>query len=140
MVTSGDFELGGIMNPYNDIYNVSELLPKCKSLISSFPYISRNQIKTAVYKSPFDQIFYNLKEEITSDLLHLKQSKNLYILESIADNCFSIKTLKSLKNHFLYQKILALHLCGFGEFLQDAFNNILEYFLNKDALFFYSLK
>jgi hypothetical protein len=131
MVTTSDFELGGIMNPYNEFGNVSQSMIEYRSLFSSYPYLSRLQIKTSIYEKELEEIVTNLEKEIISDFERLQKDHHPLILHSMANSSFTVATVKALQNHLFYQKAIALHLCGIGDILLDTFNYILDKYLKR---------
>ncbi|MEE9371784.1 MAG: hypothetical protein V3V00_01900 [Saprospiraceae bacterium] len=129
IVTESDYELGGIMNPFNQMSISSTLYNLCKSSIQSFPYVTRLKIKELIYQPSLEDIFMSLKNELFEELAALQQSSNEPIRESISQGFFNIQNLDLLKTFHFYQKTVALHLCGFGEVINDTFNNILNEYL-----------
>ena len=133
-VTNCDFELGGIMNPFNQIGEGHILYENCKNLFPSFPYISRLDIQSYIYKDSFDQIFNNLQKEIISEISILVTTDSPYLIKSIDAQKFTGNELENLKEFQFYQKTVALHLCGLGDTLLDAFNKILSRFIGNEKL------
>jgi len=131
LVSESDFELGGIMNPFNLMQDISRSESEIAHHFSSWPYVSRNDIKMIVYRPSLDEIFENLEGEVLCHLSLLRESQNPYILQSLTEGSFSLTALKPLQEHVFYQKTLALHLCGFGEVVLHAFNIILDKFTSK---------
>ncbi len=131
LVSESDFELGGIMNPFNEMQDTSRPESDFKSLFTSWPYLSRHDIKICIYKPSLEEIFEKLVNEILRHLAILRESNNPHILESLTEGGFTIPRLKHLQDHVFYQKTLALHLCGFGDVVLDAFNRILRKFTSK---------
>jgi len=129
MVTSSDFELGGIMNPFNLMDGTTSMYEECKNHFSSFPYLSRIDIKTKIYQNHLDQILINLINEIVTEISDLQKVQNPQILESISENGFNIRDIDQLKEQRLYQKTVSLHLCGYGNIILDAFNKVLKEYM-----------
>ena len=130
IVTESDYELGGIMNPFNQMSIPGEVYDLCKSSIPAFPYATRLDLKELIYQSKINSLFEGLLMEIYSDLSALYDEGNQWILEATTEKKFSLQGLDGLKTHGVYQKTVALHLCGFGNVIFDSFNKVLSRFLD----------
>ena len=131
IVTESDYELGGIMNPYNQMTVPTSLYELCKSKIKAFPYATRLDLKELIYESSVNNIFETLIDEIHNEMNDLLESGNEHIRESISEGKFNVQNLEVFKSFQFYQKSIALHLCGFGDLIIDTFNNILTRYLEK---------
>ena len=131
IVTESDYELGGIMNPYNQMNIPSKVYDLCKSSIPAFPYATREDIKEIVYKQSVDNLFQGLLSEIFSEITHLFEKGDKFIKEAISEQKFSLQCLESIKVFPFYQKVVALHLCGFGTVISDSFNKMLSQYLEE---------
>ena len=129
LVTEKDFELGGIMNPFNTIDGALPKSVHLHALFPSWPYLTRGDIKAKIYMPPFDEIFLKLENEIIHHLKILKQTGDSIFLECLSKGSFTIPTLKHLEKQVFYQKVIALHLCGFGDVMLETFNRMLTKYL-----------
>lgn len=125
MATPDDFELGGILNPFNEMGSIQSLVHRYCGYFTSYPYLTRNDIKSHVYSFDFNSILTRLKDEAVEELNELQLKENHEVLEGIEANKFTVKNLKQLQEERFYHKTLSLHLCGFGDVMLDAFNRIL---------------
>lgn len=131
IVTESDYELGGIMNPYNQMNIPEKVYEICKSSIPAFPYATRIDIKEIIYQQSVDALLENLLSEIKSEITQLFEQGNRYVQEAISERKFSLQILESIKTYSFYQKVVALHLCGYGLLISDSFNNILSKYLEE---------
>ncbi len=123
VLSEKDFQLGGIMNP-NDLFIIPHhAFAQYKSSYIHFPCLTKNQIFQLVYVERLREIFENIVSEISMEIIKWKDFENI-------DSLFRI--MKDGRAGTLYSKIVALHLCGFGEKLKDAFYLLLQYSLETN--------
>lgn len=124
LIRETDFQLGGIMNP-NDLFIIpSQAYSKYQSRYSSFPCLTMKQIRQLVYQKRLQQIATKIWDEVNQDIRSLK-------IEG-ADQLYRWLSRPTSAGE-IYPKIVALHLCGLGEKLRDAFGLVLDYYLSKSA-------
>ncbi len=129
IVTESDYELGGIMNPFNQMSIPNEIYDLCKTSISAFPYATRFDLQELIYRQKVELLFEELLYEITTEMKTLLESGNEFLQEAVVENKFTLQILDSVKVHPFYQKVVALHLCGFGNVIFDSFNKILQKYI-----------
>lgn len=131
IVTESDYELGGIMNPFNQMTISNTLYDLCKAEIKAFPYATRLDLREIIYESSVKRIFNGLLNEIFKEITEILEGGNENIRQCISEKTFSVQNLEFFKTFQFYQKSVALHLCGFGDVVIDTFNQILEKYLEE---------
>lgn len=117
VLTEKDFHLGGIMNP-NDFFVIPEhAFARYQSCYVRFPCLTMRQIFELIYQTRLKSILLKVLQELRDDLANSEEEgKDLFDFH-----------IRKRNNTSLYPKIVALHLCGFGDKLKDAFRLVVEY-------------
>ena len=124
MLTIEDFHLGGILNPFGDFHDPRLSYHHAASTIRHFPYLNRNEIHQHFYQPEIDRIWQNLMRELFVDLAHIQ----LELKRPLSYFQATTSVIHLLKVYPVYNKIAALHLCGLGAKLFDAFGHVFRRF------------
>lgn len=119
-ITPIDFQVGGLLNPRNEMIPPEEHFHYCCSLMTCSPYMSREEIYHNFYKSGLDQILSGIKEEIIRDMMNVFDGRASFQGLNLSQR------IALLYKTDIHPKIVALHLCGIGSKLGDAFRYLLE--------------
>ena len=130
VLSKSDFELGGIGNPHASFEDPVVSFQRHALLIDHFPYLSRNEIVKAFYYSDLIDIWKELLHELFIELENFchQQKRNIDYLQP------TTQVLHKLYSYPIYQKIMALHLCGLGNKMMDAFNFIFHQFKKQQQI------
>ena len=119
-----DFQLGGIGNPHASFRDPQETYNLFSTHIPDFPYLTTSDILNAFYLNDLNTIWTGLLNELCCELDHFCLANKWPIEYLLADT----KVIHQLYSYPVYQKITALHLCGLGQKVIDAFDFAFEYF------------
>ena len=117
MLRESDFMLGGILNPTGVLREPQTLINHYRPLFSGFPYVRLNAIKSTVYHPLISDIVQRVLREIKLDIKTLAHQRKLPV------NTLNMTNMKNLSP---YNKIAALHMCGLGLKLREAFDYFLQ--------------
>ena len=122
VVSPNDFNPGGIGNPYHHLDDPSLRYQQCARAIDHFPYISRMDLFEALYRNDLQKIWQNLLHEVIAELDHISRCRK------VAIDGFrpTTEVVHKLYGHSVYQKICALHICGLGQKMMDAFSYVFD--------------
>ena len=124
VISKKDFELGGIMNPFDQFFDIDSVYRQSSQLINNFPYLTYREIQTQIYFQPIRQIWRELLTEVFLDLssfcIATKRSRDFFQAAT--------PVLHEISSFPVYNKICALHSCGLGGKLSDAFAFLFEKF------------
>ena len=121
LITPDDFELGGIFNPTNIMMEPINGFRQAQERIPDFPYLNKYQILRYLYQERMEITF----QKITHELLHSVRTSlgindmNIARLFDNPDTCS--RAIKIIQKTEVYKKVHALHKCGLGNRLSDAF-------------------
>ena len=130
IVTESDYELGGIMNPFNQMAIDHEIYEQVRKGIQTFPYVTRIDLNKIVYSKQVKEIIKSLTKEIVTDFKSDIEI-NEGIQMAVRNSTFCNQSIELIKSLPIYAKISAFHLCGQGLKLIDAFNHFLTLYLKK---------
>ena len=130
IIAESDYELGGIMNPFNLMQIEPETYEAVKQGIHTFPYVTRIDLYRIIYSKKSKEISRNIIKEILTDFRSsLDSCEGLKM--AISKNAFCEESSELLKNNVVYQKLVSLHLCGYGLKLIDTFNFFLAIYFKR---------
>ena len=123
-ITPEDLTLSGILNPFGHFHDVDTIYRKMSQSIPNFPYLSRREILSYIYKEELNNIWSEMMHELFIDLtefcIEQKRPKDYFVSDT--------NVIHELYKFPIYQKITALHLCGLGGRLLDTFNYVFSRF------------
>ena len=117
VLSESDFMLGGILNPMGSLREPHQLINQYRPLFRGFPYVQLQSVKSKVYLPLISEILNRIHVEIKKDI------QSVAIRRRIPINTLNMTNLKNLPP---YNKIAAVHMCGFGSKLREAFDYYLE--------------
>lgn len=118
------FDLGGILNPCGYLVQSEEAYQQCAEELEHFPYLTRRAILRHFYQQELTTIWSELLLELFTDL-------SQFCVQHKLSRCYFVpntKVIHELYSYSLYHKIAALHLCGLGSKLCDAFDYVFKEF------------
>ena len=124
VVSPADFAPGGICNPTNLFASENSAYMSCMGNIKNFPYLTFAELKAAFYYEPINKIQYKVLNELYDEI-------EAYLLAHKLPYSFlqpTTEVITKINQSILYQKIVALHLCGMGEKLRDTFDMVFRQF------------
>jgi len=130
IITESDYELGGIMNPFNKFHPDQIIYDQVRQGIQTFPYVTRIDLNRIVYAKKVKELTKQITKEITSELRKNLET-NTGIQMAIRNREFCSSSIDNLKTLPVYQKVCSLHMCGYGLKLIDGFNHFLELYLKR---------
>lgn len=92
--------------------------------LDHFPYTHKSEIFSSFYYDKMSSIWSDIIHEICSDLEVYSRHLKLPIRHFRPTH----QVIHELSNTWIYDKISALHLCGLGEKLSDAFAYVFSSF------------
>lgn len=116
--TERDFELGGILNPTADFGSSYEKINQALSLFPTYPYLTRANIWQTLYAPTLVDIFYKLLGEVFQNLT----TYSVYHKRPSSFFQSNTSVIRSLESSPCYGQIAALHMCGLGDKLGNAFD------------------
>jgi len=119
-----DCDIRGILNPLTELRPADDVYKYASLRLKSFPYTHKSEIFLHFYYEKITQIWSELIDEICTDLEAYSRSLRLPIRHFTATH----QTMHQLANTAIYEKISALHMCGLGVKLIDAFDYVFEAF------------
>ena len=124
-----DFQLGGLLNPSGYLLDIHQAYRECAMEIDNFPYLTRKAILKHFYLEKLQGIWSELLIELFSDLsAHCVTYKR-----PVSYFNATKRVIHELYASPIYHKITALHLCGLGDKLSDAFDYIFRLFKKYDS-------
>ena len=130
VLTKRDFDLGGILNPFGKFFDSEDAYIKFGKTISNFPYLTRREIIGYVYKYELTKIWAELLSELYGDLSQYcvthKRTRDYFQATT--------KVIHDLSQYPIFNKISALHSCGLGGKLADAFEFIFSHFKDYERM------
>lgn len=124
LLSQKEFELGGILNPFGTFYNIPYQYKLACEKVPNFPYLTRKEIIKSFYSFHLNKIWNNLLHEVFSELTMMRLNQKRPLSYFVPTK----KVLHDLYRLPVYHKIAALHLCGMGGKLGDAFAYIFDLF------------
>ncbi len=124
VVRPDDFAPGGICNPFGLFANENTAYMQQMGRVKNFPYLTYSELRAAFYHEPLTQILNKVLNELYDEVeaFLLKNKLPYSFLQPTTD------VITRINQTQLYQKIVALHLCGMGEKLRDTFDLIFRQF------------
>jgi|GEM_PF-3148071 len=126
-ITAKDFELGGILNPRGLLDGIEARYYNAAKIVPNFPYLNRREVLQHFYHKELTIIWSEMMIELIHDLssfcINTKRSQTYFTT--------STRVIHDLYPHPIYQKIAALHLCGLGSKLLDAFEYVFRLFKSQ---------
>lgn len=125
-LSTEDFAIGGILNPSGDFLHCPTIFRECTSGIHSFPFLNKNEIYRYFYLEIFNRLMEKIEFELFRDLdSYLSQiQKPASFLRSGSN------AIRSMQKSDVYNKIAALHMCGLGDKLRNAFEIVFRDYHN----------
>ncbi len=118
------YALGGILNPCGYLLDNNQAYHNSADEVNDFPFLTRRAILKYFYTEDMTTIWSELLVELFSDLSYFcvqhKRSRDYFYP--------SKKVIHELYPNPIYHKISALHLCGLGGKLVDAFGYVFNQF------------
>ena len=130
VISKSDFDLGGMMNPFGNFFDINHAYRQFGQSITNFPYLTRLEVLKYIYESDLSRIWVELLAELFGDL------SEYCVVHKRTRDYFKASTqiLHELSNTMLFQKISALHSCGLGGKLLDAFDYVFKKFVEYEKL------
>ncbi len=130
VLTKRDFDLGGILNPFGKFFDTEEAYRTFNKSIANFPYLTRTEIIAYIYKYELTRIWAELLGELYGEL------SQFCITHKRTRDYFQASTnvIHDLSQYPIFNKISALHTCGLGGKLADAFEFIFKNFKEYERL------
>ena len=119
-----DFALGGILNPHGQFLDCDQSFHQSAGEVPDFPYLKLTTVLRHFYAPHVKQIWADLLKELYIDLSHYCMAKKTSREALVPTHAI----MHSLYPYPAYQKIVALHLCGLGSKLSDAFAYVFHQF------------
>lgn len=128
-----DFYIGGILNPSGEFIAASNRYMNCLKEIKSFPFLNKLEIHKYFYRGNLEDILYRMELELFRDIdgYLLQVQRPVSFLKS------NTAVIRLLQKSSVHAKIAALHMCGLGEKLKNAFEIIFadyEVFIERSQI------
>lgn len=117
-----DFLLGGILNPQSDYFDIREAYAEASHRIDSFPYMTMYEIRMHFYYGRILKIFDAM-------LFELYQGLSIYANQYHRPISFfqtNAGSMRYLEGSPMYHQVVALHQCGLGRKLVNAFEYVFD--------------
>lgn len=121
LLTPMDFELGGILNPCDKMIEPITAYRMASERIPDFPYLNKYQILKHLYEERLQVTFQKIIQEILVTIKKTLGYNDFNIARLFDAPTTSSKAIKLIQKTDVYTKINALHRCGVGNRLADAF-------------------
>lgn len=132
LITPIDFEFGGIFNPTNAMIDPIKGYRQAQERIPDFPYLNQYQILRHLYLERLEITFQKVTQEILETIKKTLGCNDLNIARLFDNPDTSTRAIKIMHNTDIYRQIHALHKCGVGNRLTDAFSWVFhKYLLNN---------
>lgn len=114
-ISERDFFVGGILNPINEFFSPENAYCAMLKAQKCRPYMSYHEIYRFYYADYLSGVFSNITKEILRDIANFYQE--------VPGSTYNLKNerIRMLNQTIVYPKIVALHLCGLGAKLSEAF-------------------
>lgn len=122
LITPMDFELGGIFNPSDEMIEPIFAYRQTSERIPDFPYLNKYQIIKHIYEDQLEMTFQKIVNEILFSIKKTLGCNDMNIARLFDTPSTSSKAIKLVEKTDVFQKINALHKCGVGDRLTDAFS------------------
>lgn len=123
-IEKSDCRLGGILNPHTLLQDEQFIYMDAGSRLDNFPYTHKSEIFSTFYFDKMSKIWTDLIQEICGDLEVYSRHLKLPIRHFRPTH----QIIHELSDTWIYHKISALHLCGLGAKLADAFAYVFRSF------------
>jgi hypothetical protein len=121
LITPMDFELGGILNPEDQMIEPVSAYRKASERIPDFPYLNKYQILKYIYEERLEMTFQKIIQEVLASIKKTLGFNDFNIARLFDTPNTSSKAIKLIQKTDVYTKVNALHQCGVGNRLTDAF-------------------
>lgn len=121
IITPDDFELGGIFNPDNRMLEPIIAYRQTTERIPDFPYMNKYQILRHMYQDRLEVTFQQVVQELLRSIKQTLGYNDMNIANLFSRAETSSRAIQLLQKTDIYAKISALHKCGIGNRLSDAF-------------------
>ena len=116
-VEVSDCDLGGILNPHTKLQDPQMIYMEAGRRLDNFPYTHKSEIFSTFYYDKMSEIWSDVIHEICGDLEVYSRHLKLPVRHFEPTH----QVIHELADVWIYDKISALHLCGLGSKLADAF-------------------
>jgi len=124
-----DCSLGGILNPHTRLQDPQFIYLEAGSRLENFPYTHKSEIFSVFYYDNMVTIWSDVIYEICGDLEVYSTQLKLPVRHFTPTH----QVVHELSSTWIYDKIAALHLCGLGSKLSDAFAYVFSSFQSAYA-------
>ena len=121
LITPMDFEFGGIFNPTNQMIEPINGYKQAQERIPDFPYLNQYQILKYLYQERLEVTFQKITQELLYSIKSSLGCNDLNIARLFDNPSTSSRAIKVIQKTDVYKKVHALHKCGLGNRLADAF-------------------
>lgn len=121
LITPMDFELGGIFNPTDRMLEPIIAYKQAQERIPDFPYMTKTQIVKYIYQERLEITFQKVVQELLFTIKKTLGYNDSNISRLFDTGSTNTKAIRLLKKTDIYAQINALHKCGVGNRLTDAF-------------------
>lgn len=122
LITPLDFEFGGIFNPTNQMIEPLDGYKQAQERIPDFPYLNQYQILKYLYQERLEVTFQKITQELLQTIKVSLGCNDLNIARLFDNPNTSSRAIKIIQSTDAYKKVHALHKCGLGNRLSDAFS------------------
>ena len=123
-VEVSDCDLGGILNPHTKLQDPQMIYMEAGRRLDNFPYTHKSEIFSTFYYDKMSEIWSDVIHEICGDLEVYSRHLKLPVRHFEPTH----QVIHELADVWIYDKISALHLCGLGSKLADAFAYVFSSF------------
>ncbi len=121
LITPTDFELGGIFNPTDRMLEPIIAYKQAQERIPDFPYLTKSQIVKYIYQERLEITFQKVIHELLQTIKGTLGYNDTNISRLFDSGNTNARAMKLLQKTIIYKQINALHKCGVGNRLSDAF-------------------
>ncbi len=121
LITPDDFELGGIFNPTNIMVEPINGFRQAQERIPDFPYLNQYQILRILYQERLELTFQKITQELLYTIKGSLGCNDMNIARLFDNPDTSSRAIKIIQKTEVFKKVHALHKCGLGNRLSDAF-------------------
>ncbi len=121
LISPQDFELGGIFNPDDHMIDPFTAYRQMSERIPDFPYLNKYQIIRYVYDEKLEVTFQRVIQELLHTIKRTLGVNDMNIARLFDGSATSARAIKLIQKTDIYRQVNALHKCGVGDRLSDAF-------------------